>query len=84
MTHRSCPFLLTKTALASAVELGALQVIVLTLMTGVVLVEAVVFVVLVLLDHIISRTSSEQKAAVLMMSHREKAKHTNTTDLFNQ
>lgn len=52
-------------------QLGTLQVIVVTEMTGAVLVVAVVLVVLVLLDDFVSRTSSKQKAARLIMSqHR--------------
>lgn len=41
----------------------------------------VMLVVLGLLDNIVSRTSSKQKAAILIMSHREEA---NTKHLFNQ
>ena len=66
-------FSLTDAPLAPAVELGALQVIVVTMMTGEVLVVVVVLVVLGLLDNIVSRTSSKQKAATLMMSHRKEA-----------
>lgn len=57
-------------------ELGALQVIVVTGVMGVVLVVIVVLVVLRLLDNIVSRTSSKQKSAMLIMSHREKKKQT--------
>lgn len=64
-------------------ELGALQVIVVTMMTGVVLMLVVVLVVLGLLDNIISRTSSKQKASILIVSHREQV-NTNTESLFNQ
>lgn len=79
------PFRLTDAPLASAVELRALQVIVVTVMTGVVLMVVVVFVVLGLLDNIVSRTSSKQKAAMLIMSHgKEAKKYTNTDSLFNQ
>lgn len=59
-------------------ELGALQVIVVARMAGVVLMVAVVFVVLGLLDDIVSRTSSKQKPATLIMSHRRKHKKTKT------
>lgn len=63
-------------------ELGALQVVVVTGMTGVVLLVVVVLVVLGLLDNIVSRTSSKQKAASLMnVTHREEA---NTSIVFNQ
>lgn len=67
-------------------ELGALQVIVVTMMTGVVLMEVVVFVVLGLFDNIVSRTSSKQKAAILMMSHRDEAntKHKKLIQPINQ
>ena len=61
-------------------ELGALQVIVVTRMTGVVLMVAVVLVVLGLLDDIISRTSSKQKPATLIMSHRENTKKAHSTN----
>lgn len=69
------PFRLTDAPLAPAVELRALQVIVVTVMTGVVLVVvAVVFVVLGRLDNIVSRTSSKQKAAMLITSHGKRSK----------
>lgn len=65
---------LTDAPLASAVELGALQVIVVAGVAGVVLVVGVmvllvVLVMLRLLDDIVSRTSSKQKSATLMTSH---------------
>lgn len=65
---------LTNAPLASAVELGALQVIVVASVAGEVLVVGVmvllvVLVMLRLLDDIVSRTSSKQKSATLMTSH---------------
>lgn len=54
-------FGLTDAPLASAVELRALQVIVVTRVMRVVLVVGVMLVVLSLLDNIISRTSSKHK-----------------------
>ena len=61
-------------------KLGALQVIVVTMLTGVVLVGVVVLVVLGLLDNIVSRTSSKQKAATLMMTHKKEAQHHEPVD----
>lgn len=72
---------LTDAPLASAVELGALQVIVVAGVAGVVLVVGVVVLLVVLvmlrlLDDIVSRTSSKQKSASLMTSHTgNKHKH---------
>lgn len=60
-------------------ELRALQVAVVTVLTGVVLMLVVVLVVLGFLDDIVSRTSSKQKAASLMNVHtEEKSKHKET------
>lgn len=59
---------LTNAPLASAVQLGALQSIVVTMMIGRVLMVVVVLVLLVLLDNIVSRTSSEKKDSMLIMS----------------
>lgn len=55
-------FRLTDAPLASAVELRALQVIVVTRVMRVVLVVGVVLVVLALLDNIVSCTSSKHKS----------------------
>lgn len=69
----SNPFGLTDAPLASAVELRALQVVVVTVVMRVVLMVVVVLVVVLgLLDDIVSRTSSKQKAAILLMSHRKR------------
>lgn len=54
-------FGLTNAPLASAVELRALQVIVVTRVMRVVLVVGVMLVMLSLLDNVISRTSSKHK-----------------------
>lgn len=62
-------------------ELGALQVIVVTRVMGVVLVVVVVLVMLRLLDNIVSRTSSKQNSASLIVSHI-KIKHAQSK--FNQ
>lgn len=64
-------FRLTNASLASAVELRALQVIVVTRVMRVVLVVGVVLVVLALLNNIVSRTSSKHKSTMLIVS-REK------------
>lgn len=72
---------LTNAPLASAVQLGALQVTVVTIMMRGVLVVVwvlVVHVVLGLLNNIVSRTSTKQKAAMLIMSQREKKSKTQT------
>lgn len=74
---------LTDAPLAAAVELGALQVIVVAGVAGVVLVVGVVVLLVVLvmlrlLDDIVSRTSSKQESATLMTSHtgnKHKHKH---------
>lgn len=57
---------LTDAPLASAVELRALQAVVVTGGMRVVLVVGVVLVVLALLDNIISRTSSKHKSTMLI------------------
>lgn len=78
---------LTNAPLASAVQLGALQVTVVTIMMRGVLVVVwllVVHVVLGLLNNIVSRTSTKKKAAMLIMSKRIKAKHKHTQSLFSQ
>lgn len=56
-------------------ELGALQVIVVTMMTGVVLL--VMFVVLGLLDNIVSRTSSKTEGSHIndVTHRRDENKH---------
>lgn len=65
-------FRLTDAPLAPAVELRALQVIVVTRVMRVVLVVGVVLVVLALLDNIVSRTSSKHKSTMLIMSQEKK------------
>lgn len=69
--HSENSFSLTDAPLAAAVELGALQVVVVTGLAGVVLVVVVVFVVLGPLNDIVSRTSSKQKAGMLIMAHSD-------------
>lgn len=64
-------FRLTDAPLASAVELRALQVIVVTRVMRVVLVVGVVLVVLALFDNIVSRTSSKHKSAMLIVSQEK-------------
>lgn len=57
--------MLTDAPLATAVELGALQVIVVSVMTRVVLMVVVVLVVFGLLDDIVSRTSSKTRGRLI-------------------
>lgn len=66
-------FRLTDAPFASAVELRALQVVVVTRVMRVVLVVGVVLVVLALLDNIVSCTSSKHKSTMLIVS-REKTR----------
>lgn len=70
-TWPSVSFGLTDAPLASAVELRALQVIVVTGVMRVVLVVGVMLVMLALLDNIISRTSSKHKWTMLIVSQEK-------------
>lgn len=79
---------LTNAPLASAVQLGALQVTVVTIMMRGVLVVVwllVVHVVLGLLNNIVSRTSTKKEGChVNNVTKRIKAKHKHTQSLFSQ
>lgn len=72
-------FGLTDAPLASAVELGALQVAEVTVVSGVILVVAtVVLVVLGLLDDVISRTSSKTEGGHVNDVTQRTHTHTHT------